>query len=52
MVMPLPVIVVSKYLVSENRISILELNLKFVLDVWSFAAFFSGYSVLLTFLSQ
>lgn len=50
--MPLLIVPVSKYLVSENRISILKLNLKFVLDVWSFAAFFSGYRGLLTSLLQ
>ena len=37
--MPLLVVVVSKYLVSENGISILELDLKSVLGVCSFAAF-------------
>jgi len=50
--MPLLVVVVSKYLISENRISILKLNFKFVIDVWSFAVFFSGYRGLLTSLLQ
>jgi len=39
MVMPLSIVLVSKYLVSENRISILKLNFKFVMQILSFAVF-------------
>lgn len=48
MVMPQSIVLVSKYLVSENRISILNLNFKFVMKILSFAAFFSDYCGLLT----
>jgi hypothetical protein len=52
MVMPLSIVLVSKYLVSEDRISVLNLDFKFVIEVLSFAVFFDDYGVLLAFLSQ
>ena len=52
MVMPLSIVLVSEYLVSEDRISILKLNFKCVMKILSFAAFFDDYGVLLAFLSQ
>ena len=46
--MPLPVVLIIEYLISENRISILKMNFKFVMKILSFAAFFSGYLGVLT----